>query len=107
MATLGGVKLTWQVNTIGNEGQCIYRATSPMDPGSLPTPLADLGPSVAEYEDTDAAQGQCYYYRVSAYDGSNEAVSDEIKVYNDTIEYVSPQSSSDLGWAGQGSGYND
>jgi len=106
MAALGGIRLTWAVNTIGNEGQYVYRSTSPMDPGSLPAPFADLGPGVNEYEDTGATQGQCYYYRVAAYEGQNLAVSDEIKVYNDTFVYVSPQSSGDLGWS-DGSGYND
>lgn len=75
---MGGIRLTWQENNIGEDGHRVYRSTSPMNPSALPAPLATVGPDVLQYEDADVASGTTYYYRVGAYKGSAEAVSSEV-----------------------------
>lgn len=73
-----GVRLTWEENNPDEDGHRVYRSESPMDPESLPSPLATLGADVTSYDDTTAVDETLYYYRVSSYKGSEEQVSDEI-----------------------------
>lgn len=74
------VSLTWDDRNGNEEGHRVYRALSPMDAEALPSPLADLDPDVTSFEDDTAAPDETYYYRVSAYKGASEAVSDEQQV---------------------------
>lgn len=46
----------------------------------LPAPLAELGPDVTSWDDTDVEPSTTYYYRVSAVMGDVEAVSAEVQV---------------------------
>lgn len=74
-----GYKLTWEDNNATEEGHRVYRSDAPMDPDNLPEPLAVLGPDVIEYVDYTAAEDEVYFYRVSAFLGGAEVVSDEIR----------------------------
>ena len=58
----------------------VYRSTSTIDPGSLPSPLATLAAGTIYYEDTTAVDTTTYYYRVGYVRGSDEAVSGEVTV---------------------------
>lgn len=75
-----GFLITWSDNNLSEEGHRLYRSTSPMDPESLPAPIANLGPGVDSYEDGDVTPGETYYYRVGAFVGSVEMVSDELEI---------------------------
>lgn len=75
-----GIRLTWVDNNFGEDGHRVYRDTSPMNPLSLPSPLATLGPDVTQYDDASVVDGNTYYYRVSAYIGATEVVSDEVSI---------------------------
>lgn len=75
-----GVLLTWKDNNLSEDGHRIYRSTSPMDPENLPSPLATLGPGVGEYVDGTTLSGLTYYYRVGAFVGGVELVSQEFVV---------------------------
>lgn len=74
-----GFRLTWQDNNASEDGHRIYRSTTPMDPEDLPAPLATIGAGVTTWDDTTAAEGVTYYYRVSAFKGDAEAVSSEVE----------------------------
>lgn len=74
------VTLTWTDTNTQEEGQRVYRDIATMDPANLPTALASLDPDVVTYEDTTAAAGTTYYYRVSAFSGATERVSDEVSI---------------------------
>lgn len=71
------VLLTWTDTTSAEEGFKVYRSTSTMDPGSLPTPLATLSANVTSYLDTTAVASTLYYYRVASYIGALIKVSSE------------------------------
>lgn len=77
-----GIKLTWVDKNVNEEGQRIYRSTSPMDADNLPEPYADLAADVTEFIDRHVDESaDYYYYRVSAYIGTDlERVSDELEV---------------------------
>lgn len=75
-----GVRITWNDRNLAEEGHKVYRDTSPMNPLSLPTPIATLGPDITSYDDGDVLVDVTYYYRVSAYVGGIEKVSDEVSV---------------------------
>ena len=75
-----GNRITWEEENLAEDGHRVYRDTSPMDPESLPSPLATVGPDVTSYDDGTAVTGTTYYYRVSAYVGGVERVSDEVSI---------------------------
>ena len=77
------VRLTWQDNNASEDGHKVYRSTSTMDPEALPAALDTLAADVTEYVDNTAVAGTTYYYRVSAYKGAVEAVSDEVSILAD------------------------
>ncbi len=68
-----GNKILWSDENTVEDGHYVYRDTSTIDTGSLPTPIATLGADVEEYEDDDSAivDGTTYYYRVAAYAGGH------------------------------------
>lgn len=74
------VRLYWTDKNLAEDGHRVYRSTSPMDPQALPAPLVSLGADVESYDDATAVNGTTYYYRVSAYVGSVEKVSDEFVI---------------------------
>lgn len=74
------VKLTWTDRNTNEAGHRIYRSSSPMDTQALPPPVAELGPNVTEWEDTDTPVDQVVYYIVSAVRGADEALSDEVMI---------------------------
>ena len=74
----GGIKLQWKDRNFSEESHRIYKSSTPMTLGMLPTPIATLGSNVTEYIDYDVIEGNTYYYRISAVRGSDEAVSDEL-----------------------------
>lgn len=75
------VRLTWDEANVAEQGHRVYRSDTPMDPQDLPAPLADLGPDITTYDDDTAVEGETYFYRVSAYSGSDEKVSSEIQAF--------------------------
>lgn len=80
------VRLTWEETNLNEDGHRIYRSTSPMDPESLPAALATVGANVTQYDDVTAADSTTYYYRVSAYIGSIEQVSDELEITTELFD---------------------
>lgn len=82
VATMVGglVKLAWtDLNTI-ETGHRIYRSSSPMDTADMPPSVAELGPDVIGWEDSDTPVDQVVYYIVSAVRGAEEAFSDEVLI---------------------------
>lgn len=78
---IGGlVKLTWTDRNTNETGHRIYRSSSLMDTQALPPPVAELGPDVTEWEDTDTPVDHMVYYIVSAVRGAEEAFSDEVMI---------------------------
>lgn len=75
-----GIRLTWQENNAAEQGHRVYRSTAPFDATSLPSPVAELGPDVTEFEDSVPAMGVTYFYRVSAFTPGTERVGDLIEV---------------------------
>lgn len=72
------IRLTWSnVNAAIADGVRIYRSTSPINPNNLPTPLTTVAGSALQYDDTTAANGVFYYYRLGFFKGSDELLSDE------------------------------
>lgn len=78
------MKLDWTDNNGGAYSTRIYRSTSPMNPASLPAPLATVAAGVVTYNDTTVTPGNTYYYRVAAVNGATLAVSAEISQYAGT-----------------------
>lgn len=74
----------------------MYRSVSPMDPAALPTPIGDVAADVREFTDSTAVVGTTYYYRVSAYKGSDEVVGDEITILAEDL-YLGPGSTTFVG----------
>jgi hypothetical protein len=72
------VTLNWTDTNSNEDGHRVYRSTATIDPAALPTPIADLGGNVTTYTDGDVTEGETYYYRVSAYRGASENVSEEL-----------------------------
>lgn len=73
-------RITWDDNNDAELGHRIYRSLSPMDTANMPPALAELGPDVTEWTDTETPQDVDVYYRVSAFTASEEAFSDEVLV---------------------------
>ena len=74
----GGIKLQWKDRNFSEEQHRIYKSSTPMTLGMLPSPIATLGSNITEYIDYDVIEGNTYYYRISAVRGNDEAVSDEL-----------------------------
>lgn len=91
-----GVRISWSDGNTVENGHRVYRSEAPIDPESLPAPLATLGPDVTHYDDGSGVEGATYYYRVSAYAGSAEVVSDQVvvtysSVFDPTTLFVSDE----------------
>jgi len=76
---MGQTTLSWKYDSTGGDGFRIYRSDSPMNPLALPTPLAEVNISEREYVDSTVIAEETYYYRVGAYQGSEEKISAEIE----------------------------
>ncbi|WP_027855198.1 LamG-like jellyroll fold domain-containing protein [Marinobacterium litorale] len=72
------IRLNWTDPNSVEEGYKVYRSTSPIDPGGLPVPLVTLPPGSETFDDTSAAGGSTYYYRIVAFIGSEVKVSNEV-----------------------------
>jgi len=76
-----GTRLTWADNNLAEDGHRIYRSESTMDPNDMPTALGSTAADVSVYDDGDSlVDGTTYYYRVGAYVGGVERISDEISI---------------------------
>lgn len=84
-----GTRITWEEFNISEEGHRVYRSESSIDTQNLPTPHAELGPDVTQYDDGDTVPGTTYFYLVSAYIGSVEKFSNEIQVTATEVEVFS------------------
>ena len=60
------VTIKWKDNSLLEKGHRIYKSSTYFTPDNLPTPLADLGPDIEEYQDTASNAGENWYI-VSAY----------------------------------------
>jgi len=83
----GGIKLQWKDRNFSEEQHRIYKSDTPMTLGMLPTPIATLGSNITEYIDYDVIEGNTYYYRISAVRGSDEAVSDELMMVAEELNF--------------------
>lgn len=94
------IRLRWIDNSAGETGNHIYRSEEPIDPESLPEPLATVGADVVEYVDETVTEGQTYYYRVGAFNAVQELLSEEVTVVamqaNARPVFVSAASSASL-----------
>lgn len=63
---MSGIKVTWNMGAFSPEKHYIYRSDSPIDPNNLPTPLAEVGQGISEYNDLTIVDGETYYYFVAA-----------------------------------------
>lgn len=70
----------WTDRNSSEDGTRIYRSESPMNPASLPAPLATVGPGITSYEDTNVVRGKTYYYRFESFKGTDTALSNELTV---------------------------
>lgn len=73
-------RIAWDDNNADELGHRIYRSLSPMDTANMPPALAELGPDVTEWTDTDTPQDVDVYYRVSAFTDTEEVFSEEVLV---------------------------
>lgn len=72
-------RLTWTDNNGADypeDGFRVYRSATTIDPAALPAPIATLPPDTTQWDDTSPPSTA--YYRVSAFKGAVEAVSDEL-----------------------------
>lgn len=76
---MGKTTLTWEYDGLAGEGFKIYRADSPMNPESLPLPIATVGIEDREYMDETVIDNETYYYRIASYLGDAERLSGEIE----------------------------
>lgn len=72
------ITLTWSETNSSEAGYNVYRSDAPMNPASLPTPLAQLAANAVSYVDSTVVADATYYYRVAAVRGAELAVSGEI-----------------------------
>ena len=78
-----GIRLTWSDQNLAEDGHRIYRSLTSMaglDVSQLPAPVVELGPDVELWDDPDVVEGETYYYRVGAFVGGVEMVSDELVI---------------------------
>ncbi|MDQ8974615.1 LamG-like jellyroll fold domain-containing protein [Acinetobacter johnsonii] len=75
---MANVKLEWLQATYV-ESFNIYRSDSPMNPASMPAPLA-TGITDNYYFDTGIIVDETYFYRVGAFRGNQELISSEVEV---------------------------
>lgn len=68
------IKLDWAGGSTDIDGYYVYRSETPMDPLAPPTPFATLPKTTKTWTDTNTPRGKLFYYRVSAYKGSEQAV---------------------------------
>lgn len=73
-----GFLIRWKDSNLAEDGHRLYKSTTPMDPQNLPVPYADLGPDIEAFQDGFVTPGETYYYRVGAFVGGVEMVSDEL-----------------------------
>jgi len=74
-------RLTWTDNNgpdFQEDGFKVYRDVAPMNPSALPAPIATLPADTTQWDDVSPLASA--YYRVSAFKGAVEAVSDEISM---------------------------
>lgn len=64
------IRLTWQDKLLLEDGVRIYRSTSPINPASLPAPLASVPVGRGVYEDKTVTAGQQYHYYVAPFSDS-------------------------------------
>ena len=83
----GGIKLQWRDRNYAEDSHRIYRSDTPMSLSSMPMPIATLTNNVTEYIDYDVVQGNTYYYRIGAVRGADEAISDELEMVAEEINY--------------------
>ena len=83
----GGIKLQWKDRNFSEESHRIYKSDTPMTLGMLPTPIATLSSNITEYIDYDVIEGNTYYYRISAVRGNDEAVSDELEIVAEELNF--------------------
>lgn len=76
---MGQTTLTWNYDSPAGDGFRIYRSDAPMDPESLPSPLATVDIEDREYVDATVETGETYYYRVAVFAGADERLSAEIE----------------------------
>lgn len=74
------IRLRWINNNLAEDGNRVFRSLSPMDPNDMPTPLATLPQGSTEYIDLSVQSGETYYYRVGAFAGQGQRLSEEISV---------------------------
>lgn len=82
-------RLRWQDNNLGEDGHRVYRSEEPIEVDGLPEPIAVLGTGVTSWDDLTVDPTVTHYYRVSAYMGDGEAVSDQL-VAEGIIELRAP-----------------
>ena len=63
---MSGIKLTWDIGAFNPEKHYIYRSASPISPSNLPTPIAEVGQGISEYNDLSITDGETYHYFVAA-----------------------------------------
>lgn len=71
------IKLDWAGGSTDIDGYYVYRSETPMDPLNPPTPIATLAKTVKTWTDVNTPRGKLYYYRVSAYKGTEVAITFE------------------------------
>jgi len=67
------VDLSWTDNSNNEDGFYVYRAESSGSSTADYTQIADLSAGTTTYSDTGNAEGERYYYRVSAYNTNGES----------------------------------
>lgn len=77
------VTLTWRDRSVLEDGQRIYRSTSPLDLEALPTPIADIAANLTTYTDSTVAANTTYYYAVESYNSLDAKVSYQIMIKTD------------------------
>lgn len=71
------IKLDWDNGSTDIDGYYVYRSESPMNSLNPPAPIATLGKTVKTWIDVNTPRGKLYYYRVSAYKGTEIAITFE------------------------------
>lgn len=88
-----GIVINWtDLNASAPDGFKIYRGDTPLDPGSLPAPIATVGPAIRTYEDQDVTRNKAYHYIVAAYDETlGQVLSQPITMGYFPISGIGPQ----------------